>query len=136
MAVVSTKITDAEAEALAATIKADEREAQIRKIADQLSTFCVIEQPTFFVALEALKHATMNLVVTMLLMPAIDDAAVLRRIDLATTEARDLYRLLAALERDIHTRGPHVALADLKSNITTLSAYLPNEVPHEHTRTN
>lgn len=128
-------MTDDEARALADSIKADEREAQIRKIADQLSTLCVIEQPTFLIALEALKHATMNLVATMLLMPNTDDAAVVRRIDLAVGEARDLYRILAALERDIHTRGPQVALADLRHNIETLSTHLP-EAPHERTSVN
>lgn len=123
-------MTDTDAQVLAAQIEADQRQLQIRKIADQISTLCVIDRPSFYVALEALKHATMNMTVTMLLSEKADDKAVMRRIELALGEAQDLYRLTATLYKDIHQRGPAVALGELRKNITTLNAYLP-EVPHD-----
>lgn len=118
-------VTDKEAAALAAQIAADARQAQIRKIADTLSTLCVVEQPTLYVALEALKQATLNLVASMLIMPGLTDDVIIRRVDLAVREGQDLFRLLAALGRDIHTRGPQVAVAELRTNVTVIQQHLP-----------
>lgn len=123
-------MSDADATHLAAAIAADKREEQIRRIADQLGTLCVIERPTFYVALEALKHTVLDLTTTMLLMPSLDDATIIRRVELAVKETQDLYRLTAALAREIYERGPQAALTELRQNIATLNAHLP---PVEHT---
>ena len=123
-------LSETDAQQLAAKIAADAREQQIRQIADALVSLCVVDRPTFYVALEALKHAVLDLTVTMLLMDTSDDATVLRRVDLAVYETQDLYQLIAALARDIQTRGPAVALTELRGNMVTLNAHLP-EAPRE-----